>query len=174
MAVSSQRCGWLKSTSRCSLHSLRWSEFQKKMGVVSWCCLRQDTEALIKEPLAYRKNDTPRTMFMIALLMDEYDYDDSCKFREMYRTQLGPDFNGIIGEYSESLSEHSKIWREYSMYPGLFTRSKTQEKQDIEHDYISPSSSHTAQLLMKCYFVIGRWIVNPKMSRAEYEKIGNF
>ena len=41
--------------------STSWTDFQKKMGLVSYCCLRQDSEALNLEALCYRKGDTPRT-----------------------------------------------------------------------------------------------------------------
>lgn len=34
-----------------------WSDFQKKMGIVSYCCLKQDAEALMLEPLAYRNGE---------------------------------------------------------------------------------------------------------------------
>jgi hypothetical protein len=60
--------------------SSSWSDFQKKMGVATWCCLREDSEALRTEPLCYRNGETKRTMFMIALLMDEFDSGDAVKF----------------------------------------------------------------------------------------------
>lgn len=60
-----------------------WSDFQKKMGVATWCCLKDDSEALMKEPLCCRNGETKRSMFMMALLMDEFDYNDAVRFREL-------------------------------------------------------------------------------------------
>ena len=51
-------------------------------------------------------------MFMMALMMDELNYDDTCKFREMYRTQLGSEFAGQIGDFTESMFESHRVWRE--------------------------------------------------------------
>ena len=47
-----------------------WTDFQKKMGIAAWCCLKQDAEALVHKPLYYRDGETERTMFSSALLMD--------------------------------------------------------------------------------------------------------
>ena len=96
-----------------------WTDFQKKMGLVSYCCLRQDSEALNLEALCYRKGDTPRTMFMLALLMDEMDYEDINKFRELYKSQLDPEYASKVGPFDEHIWELYAIWREMSMYPFL-------------------------------------------------------
>ena len=38
-----------------------WSDFQKKMGMATFCCLKQDADALMQEPLAYRNGETQRS-----------------------------------------------------------------------------------------------------------------
>ena len=40
-------------------------------------------------------------------------------------------------------------------------------KSDIEHDYLDPSPHHVQALLMKAHFLIGKWMVNPKMGKVE-------
>jgi hypothetical protein len=144
-----------------------WSEFQKKMGFVSWCCLRQDADLLRKEALCYRKGDSPRSMFLMALLMDEMDYEDINKFRVLYKSQLDPEFARYVGEFSKAVFQAFPIWKEASTYPALFTRGEKAKKTDIENDYMNPAATRSASLIMKSYLVIGRWIVNPKMSSAE-------
>ena len=87
-----------------------WSDFQKKMGFASWCCLKQDSEALLAQPLCYRNDETKRTMLMVALLIDELDYEDSCKFREMYKVQLGPGFEGTVGLFNQNIFKQHPIF----------------------------------------------------------------
>ena len=52
------------------------------------------------------------------------------------------------------------------MYPFLFTRGRM-TKTDVEHDYLDPGLHHVQALLMKAYFLIGIWMLNPKMSKQE-------
>lgn len=148
-----------------------WTDFQKKMGIAAWCCLKQDADALVKSPLYYRDGETERTMFSIALLMDELSYDDTCKFRELYKSQLGHDFLSKIGDYNEVVYANHRVFKESSMYPGLFTRGAKSSKKDTVDEYLRVSSLPSAQLLMKVYFVIGRWIMQPKATKIELDKM---
>ena len=148
-----------------------WTDFQKKMGIAAWCCLKQDAESLVHKPLYYRDGETERTMFSIALLMDELSYDDTCKFREMYKSQLGNDFLSKIGDYSEVIYASHRVFKESSMYPGLFTRGTKSSKKDTVDEYLNVHSTRSPQLLMKAYFVIGRWIMQPKATKMDLDKM---
>ena len=143
-----------------------WSDFQKKMGIVSWCCMKQDAELLANEALMYRQGSTPRTMFMMALLMDELKYDDLSKFRSIYKYSLDPDYARMIPQWSFNDWKTYPIWRELNMYPSLFTRGRMTNIA-AQAEYLNPDQMHSPTLLMKAYFFIGNWMVNPTMSYNE-------
>ena len=160
------------------LGTLGWSDFQKKMGFATCCCTRTDAEALVKH-LAYRHAETSRTMFIVALLMDELNWEDMQKFRAQYRKQLGTDFNNKIGDFNQAIHKSRRIFGEHATYPGLFTsQEKTTTRTVKEKNYLNPPATHSNTLIMKCYLVIGRWIMNPEASPSELkamrEEISNY
>ena len=105
------------------------------MGLAAWCCLKQDADYLMNTPLYYRDGETERSMFSIALLMDELSYEDTCKFRQLFKSQLGNDFIGKIGEFNEVIYSNNRVFKESSMYPGLFTRGSKSSKRDTVDEY---------------------------------------
>ena len=66
-----------------STSKTRWSDFQKKIGFASFVCTQSDVTALNTNPVAYRLGDTPRSMFLMTLLLDELNFEDTSKFREI-------------------------------------------------------------------------------------------
>ena len=108
-------------------------------------------------------------MFMLALLMDEMDYEDTNKFRELYKSQLDPEHAKNVAAFSKAIFDTNPVWKEASMYPGLFTRGGKLTKAEVEADYLNPSQARVSALIMKAYFVLGRWALHPKMSKTEYE-----
>jgi len=106
-------------------------------------------------------------MFLMALLMDEMDYDDTNRLRTLYKSQLDPEFARFVGEFSKAVFQANPIWKEGSMYPGLFTRAERAKKADIEQDYLNPGPLRSATLIMKAHLMIGRWMINPKMTLVE-------
>ena len=57
------------------------------------------------------------------------------------------------------------------MYPGLFTRGTKSSKVDAKDEYLNIPPLRSPQLLMKAYFVIGKWIMQPKATKMELDKM---
>ena len=152
--------------------STNWSDFQKKMGFAKWCMMKPDVDAIEVDSLAYRDGRSARSMFFVALLFDEMDYEDTCKFRRTFKIQLGPEYTGKLGDFTEQIFNKHQLVQELAVYPGLFTSGKASSKKEMEAEYLNPSPTHQHNLLMKFYMLVGRWMINPKPTTAElnYER----
>ena len=108
-----------------------WADVQKKCGILTYCVLKTDVDALEADPMAYRCGETKTSMFMMALLMDEMEYPTLVKLRNFIKQQIG-DLSCPTAEFNEAVFKRCAVWRELTMYPAVFAGGKRKKGRETD------------------------------------------